>query len=72
MAYNWDFSKLPEERHKDAIRMAESRDGRGLMLLHNQYMLSPELYCCTIQETFVIKWFQYGIDTGQIKRDSER
>lgn len=68
MEFSWDWSKLPEHRHADAIRMSESRDGKGLMLLHNEYQLSSELYCCSAHELSVINWFKYGIDNGFIRQ----
>ena len=68
MEFSWDWSKLPEHRHADAIRFYESRNGGKLMELHNEYQLSSELYCCTVHEIYVIKWFQYGIDNGHIRK----
>lgn len=70
MAYEWDFNKLPEEEHDNALAFFNSKDAVKLMLLHNKYELSPELYCCSIQNQMIINWFKYGIENGFIKEKS--
>lgn len=70
MAYEWDFNKLPEEEHDNAIELFNSKDAVKLMLLHNKYELSPELYCCSVQNQMIINWFKYGIENGFIKEKS--
>lgn len=67
MSYNWDFSKLPKHEHQRVIDRSDSRDAKTLMIIHNQYELSDELYCCTKQNEMVLKWFKYGIENGYIK-----
>ena len=69
--YNWDFSKLPDHEHERVIDRADSNDAQTLMLIHNEYRLSADLYCCAVQNEMVLKWFKYGIDNGLIKRQSE-
>lgn len=68
MSYSWDFSKIPDEVINTVIELIDSNDAGMLMKIHNDYRLSYELYCCSHQNEFIIKWFKYGIETGQIKR----
>lgn len=67
MAYNWNFEKLPKEKHNEVLNLIEQGRGAQLMIIHNEYELSRELYCCSVQEKYVLNWFIYGRDTGQIK-----
>jgi len=67
MSYSWDWSKLPKHEHQRVIDRYNSRDAKTLMIIHNQYELSDELYCCTKQNEMVLNWFKYGIENGYIK-----
>lgn len=71
MAYTWNFDKLPKERHEEVISLVKQGAGGKLMLIHNQYLLSEELYCCPVQDNMVLNWFKYGIETGQIKGNGQ-
>jgi len=66
MAYEWNFEKLPKERHNEVIALVKQGSGGKLMVIHNQYQLSDELYCCSVQDYMVLNWFKHGIETGQI------
>lgn len=71
MGYMWDFSKLPKEEYARVIERVEMGDARTLMLIHNEYGLSRDVYCCGAQQQMVMNWFKYGIETGQIRMDGE-
>lgn len=64
----WDFSRLPEPQHPAAAAAFYSGNVAALINLHNAYSLSPHTYCgCGGDEASVMRWFQHGIETGQIK-----
>lgn len=67
MSELWDFSKIPDSRIEEVLELVNSRSGGRLMAIHNDYQLSKEYYCCSVQEQYVINWFIYGRDTGKIK-----
>ncbi len=67
MGYSWDFSKLPDHKHETVIDRYHSGDATSLMLIHNEYELSPDLYCCAVQNSMVMAWFKYGIENGLIR-----
>lgn len=62
----WNFSKLPAERHADAVRMTKNLDTDGLLRLHDKYKLSNFNYCCT---DGIIEYFQWAIEKGLVKDD---
>lgn len=72
MAYEWDFGKLPESEHDKVIDLWNNGDAGKLMVIHNKYELSPELYCCSVQNQMVLDWFKYGIKHEYIKRSNSK
>ncbi|NOT37500.1 MAG: hypothetical protein HOP11_08990 [Saprospiraceae bacterium] len=68
MAYEWDFSRLPEHEHDRTIDLWNQGRAGDLMVLHNKYELSAELYCCAVQNQMIMNWIKYGIEHGYIKR----
>lgn len=71
MAYEWNFDKLPEERHCEVAELTRQGQAGKLMEIHNQYQLSREVYCCSVQQNMVLKWFIYGIESGKIRCGGE-
>lgn len=67
MAFDWDFSKLPEHEHNYVLDRFSSSDAGALMVIHNKYELSEVLYCCTVHNQSVINWFKHGIENGYIR-----
>lgn len=72
MGYQWHWDRLPEHEHERVIDRFESRDAGALMVIHNDYRMSDELYCCSVQHDMVLNWFKYGIDNGYIKRQVDQ
>jgi hypothetical protein len=68
MGYSWDFTKLPNDKHETVIDRYQSGDALSLMLIHNEYELSPTLYCCAVQNSMVMAWFKHGIENGYIRK----
>lgn len=62
----WDWTKLPESEHADAVRMYEAGRWGALMELHNKYQLSPQTLCC--DDKPVRKWFAWAIKNETIKK----
>ena len=64
----WDFSKLPESEHALAIEATQNARVGALILLHDQYRLSPYSYCGCGDEKAVLAHFQKAIQDGKIKK----
>lgn len=64
----WDFSKLPESEHALAIEATQNARVGALILLHDQYRLSPYYYCGCGDEKAVLDHFQKAIQDGKIKK----
>lgn len=62
----WDFSKLPVNRHGDAVRHTKNLDAAALLALHDEYKLSTFNYCCT---DGVIEYFEWAIEKGLVGAD---
>lgn len=61
---DWDFSKLPETEHARVIELINMEAWAKLLIIHDQYKLSPYSYCCDL-EGFK-KWWRHGIETHKI------
>jgi hypothetical protein len=65
----FDFGRLPRDKHESAIKMVRDNDLLGLLHLHDTYKLSDYSYsCCGLDG--LLRWFQNGIDNGEITIDS--
>lgn len=64
----WDFDKLPESEHALAIEATQNARVGALILLHDQYQLSPYSYCGCGDEKAVLAHFQKAIQDGKIKK----
>lgn len=64
----WDFSKLPEQEHENAITHFSNRQWGKLMDMHNKYSLSPNPQCCNSGPTQ--RYFRWAIEKGLIKSDT--
>lgn len=65
----WDFDRLPASEHANVIRLFRDQKWGELMAIHNRYVLSMNYYCC--DERPIIRYFQWAIDNGKIKDESE-
>jgi len=63
-----DISKLPESEHALAIEATQNARVGALILLHDQYRLSPYSYCGCGDEKAVLAHFQKAIQDGKIKK----
>jgi hypothetical protein len=64
---NWDFSKLPDSEHQAVIDLLQQGKLWDLVKIHNKYSLSINVYCCSNTLPGIKTWFEYGINTGQIR-----
>lgn len=63
--FNWDFTKLPEHEHPRVVELLKSNRLGELVLLHDRYQLSSNVYCCDLGAAQA--WFQWGVTNGLIK-----
>lgn len=63
----WDFTRLPEEEHANVIALFNAQRWGELMIIHNKYVLSMNVYCCN--EAPIIRYFSWAIENGIIKSD---
>ncbi len=61
----WDFSRLPDHEHENVLRLYSEQRWGELMLMHNRYVLSMNVYCCN--EAPIIRYFGWAIEKGIIK-----
>lgn len=65
----WDFSKLPEELHPKVIELVRGKRWPDLMVIHNEYQLSTNFYCCEVDA--VRRWFTWAVEQRIINEDSQ-
>lgn len=65
----WDFTRLPKDKHAEVIELFNNQRWGLLMQIHNDYALSPNVYCCN--EAPIIRYFTWAIENGKIKADAE-
>lgn len=63
--FDWDFTKLPEHEHPRVVDLLKSNRLGDLVLLHDRYQLSSNVYCCDLVAAQA--WFQWGVTNGLIK-----
>lgn len=68
MAFDWDFSKLPESEHQRVVQLIQNNEWRELIDIHNHYQLSSVNYCC--DESGIKAWYFHGLQTGKIKNET--
>lgn len=64
----WNFDKLPKERHADVIALYNSERWGDLMVIHNMYALSENVYCC--DPLPIIRYFKAAIENGTITENT--
>lgn len=69
MSHEWDFTRLPESEHQAVIDAFNTGDVRKLMLIHDEYQLSPYSYCC--DHNGLLAWFGEAIKNGTINGQGE-
>lgn len=68
MSAEWDFSKLPEKEHGRIIDLLHRGKLWEIAVIHDQYNLSDNSYCCSNVLKGIKAWVEYGIATGQIRQ----
>lgn len=66
MSVEWNFSKLPKDKHQSVIKAYNDRNVEFLFKIHNTYKLSNYKYCCNISEPMLM-WFGDAIEKQIIK-----
>lgn len=64
----WDFSRLPKNEHANVIDLYQRSRWGELMVIHNRYVLSMNVYCCN--EGPIIRYFGWAIEQGIITDES--
>ena len=67
MRVEWDFSRLPSFEHGRVIELMQAYKWAELVEIHDRYGLSDNNYCCSNVLAGLKKWYEYGIESGQIK-----
>lgn len=63
----WDFSKLPADKHQIAIEALGKKDTVTLITIHDRYQLSNYSYCCGKDAPLaVLRWFSWAYQNGLI------
>jgi len=62
----WDFTRLPKHEHARVIELVDAANWGELMVIHNQYHLSHNVYCC--DEKPVRRYFEWAIEQGIISK----
>lgn len=65
----WDFKKLPVGEYARVLELLAARDVEGLKLIHDQFQLSPNNYCCNLQP--IENWFLYAAQNGLLQTEAE-
>ncbi len=61
----WSFDRLPQSEHARVIELFEAKNWGELMVIHNQYFLSANVYCCDVAP--IRRHFGWAIEQGIIK-----
>lgn len=65
----WDFSKVPNDRKKEAKDLIYRGKKADLARLHNELELSEHEYCCGADLNQSLKWWRWGLDKGYLDED---
>ena len=69
---SWDFSKLPKSRHSEVIEKYYNNDLSGLLIIHDEYVLSPYNYCCDpTDREGILNWCGWAIHNQLIINESK-
>ena len=66
---DWDFERLPKEKHNEVIEYVEMHQIGMLVAIHDEFRLSGfTAYCCHGNGAYVYQFYVLAIEREYIKR----